>query len=72
MLAFNLACSESLSGRTAEAMDALRVAIEGSEKHRADAREDPDLDAIRDESAFKALIQEDSGADVSHVRRNQT
>ena len=58
MLAFNLACSESLSGRTTEAMDALRIAIEGSEKHRADAREDPDFDAIREEPSFMDLIGE--------------
>jgi hypothetical protein len=56
MLVYNLACSESLSGHTTEAIDHLRLAIAGSEKHRADAREDSDLDALRDEPAFKALV----------------
>jgi hypothetical protein len=56
MLAYNLACSESLSGRTNDAIEHLRLAIDGSEKHRADARTDSDFDAIRDEPAFKALI----------------
>jgi Cupin domain len=58
MLAYNLACSESLSGHTTEAIEHLRRAIEGSEKHRADARSDSDFDPIRDEPSFKALIAE--------------
>jgi hypothetical protein len=58
MLVYNLACSESLSGHTADAIDLLRRAIDGSEKHRADAREDADFEAIRDDPSFKALIGE--------------
>ena len=58
MLVYNLACSESLSGRTSDAIDHLRQAIEASEKFLADAREDPDLDPIRDEPPFQALIAE--------------
>jgi hypothetical protein len=56
MLVYNLACSESLSGRTAEAIDHLRRAVGVSEKLRADAREDSDFDPIRDEPSFKAMI----------------
>lgn len=56
MLIYNLACSESLSGRTADAIDHLRRAVDASEKFRADAREDQDFDPIRDEPGFKALI----------------
>jgi hypothetical protein len=58
MLVYNLACSESLSGRTADAIDYLRRAVADSEKLRADAREDPDFDPIRDEPSFKALFTE--------------
>ena len=58
MLVYNLACSESLSGRTTDAIDHLRQAIDASEKHRADARADSDFDPIRDEPSFKALIGE--------------
>ena len=58
MLVYNLACSESLSGRPAEAIDHLRRAVGASEKFRADAREDADFDPIRDEPAFKALTGE--------------
>ncbi len=56
MLVYNLACSESLSGRSAEAIEHLRRAVGASEKLRADARDDADFDLIRDEPAFKALI----------------
>jgi Cupin domain len=58
MLVYNLACSESLSGHTAEAIDHLRRAVGESEKLRADAREDSDFDPIRDEPRFKALFAE--------------
>ena len=58
MLVYNLACSESLSGRTTDAIDHLRRAIGAAEKHRADARADSDFDPIRDEPSFKALIGE--------------
>jgi hypothetical protein len=58
MLVYKLACSESLSGRSAEAIDHLRRAVGASEKLRADAREDSDFDPIRDETSFKALIGE--------------
>ncbi len=56
MLFFNLACSESLSGRTSEALDHLRQAVEMSEEFRHSAKADSDLDPIRDEPAFKQLI----------------
>jgi Cupin domain len=58
MLVYNLACSESLSGHTAEAIDHLRSAVGASEKLRVDAREDSDFDPIRGEPSFKALIGE--------------
>jgi hypothetical protein len=58
MLTYNLACSESLSGRTTDAIEHLRTAIAASEKFRTDAREDSDFDPIRDEPAFLALIGE--------------
>jgi tetratricopeptide (TPR) repeat protein len=56
MLAYNLACLESLTGRTAEALEHLRRAIETSEQVRAYAKEDSDLDPIRDEPGFKELV----------------
>jgi hypothetical protein len=56
MLFYNLACCESLAGRTADAMDHLRRSIEMSDEFRANAKDDSDLDAIRDEPAFMRLV----------------
>ncbi len=56
MLVYNLACCESLGGQTTYALDHLRRAIDMSEQLRGFAKEDSDLEAIRDEPAFKQLI----------------
>jgi len=56
MLFFNLACCECQCGRTSEALDHLRHAIEMSEEFRESARNDSDLDPMRDEQEFKQLI----------------
>jgi tetratricopeptide (TPR) repeat protein len=58
MLFFNLACCESQCGRTSDALEHLRQAIEMSEEFRAAAKTDSDLDPIRDEPAFQQLINE--------------
>ena len=58
MLFFNLACCESQCGRTSDALEHLRRAIEMSEEFRASAKTDSDLDPIRDEPAFQQLINE--------------
>jgi hypothetical protein len=55
-LFYNVACCESLAGRTSDAVDHLRRSIELSERFRAYAKEDSDFDPIRDEPAFKELI----------------
>jgi hypothetical protein len=55
-LFYNVACCESLAGRTTDAVDHLRRAIEMSERSRALATDDSDFDPIRDEPAFKELI----------------
>lgn len=56
MLFFNLACCESQCGRTSDALDHLRRAVDLSEEFREAAKDDSDLDAIRGEPAFKQLI----------------
>jgi tetratricopeptide (TPR) repeat protein len=55
-LFYNLACCESLAGRTADAVDHLGRAISISERWRAYARDDSDFDPIRDEAAFTELV----------------
>ena len=47
-LLYNVACCESLAGRTTDAVDHLRHAIDMSERSRALAKEDSDFDPIRD------------------------
>ena len=58
LLVYNLACCESLTGRTTDALDHLRQAIDMSEQFRGHAKDDSDLDAIRGEPAFQHLIAE--------------
>ena len=57
-VAYNVACCESLAGRTTDAIEHLRLAIERSERFREFAAGDTDLDAIREEPAFKELMAE--------------
>jgi hypothetical protein len=56
-LLYNLACCESLAGRTGDALDHLRLSVDRSEHSRAYAKDDSDFDPIRDEPAFKELIE---------------
>ena len=51
------AAKVNVAGRV-EALDHLRHAIEMSEEFRQSARDDSDLDPIRDEPAFKQLIND--------------
>jgi tetratricopeptide (TPR) repeat protein len=53
---YNLACCESLAGRTTEAIEHLQLAIERREQLRSFAAADSDLDPIRDEPAFKEPV----------------
>jgi tetratricopeptide (TPR) repeat protein len=53
---YNLACYESLAGRTTEAIEHLRQALDRSEELRELAKSDSDFNPIRDEPAFKELV----------------
>jgi tetratricopeptide (TPR) repeat protein len=53
---YNLACCEALAGRTEDAIKHLKLALERAEQLRSFAKEDSDLDSLRDEPAFKALV----------------
>jgi hypothetical protein len=53
---YNLACCEALAGRSEDAIDHLRGAFEGRAELRDLAKEDTDLDALRDEPAFQQLL----------------
>ena len=56
-LLYNVACCESLTGRTEDAIEHLRRAIERYSELRSLAADDSDFDPIRDEAAFEALVQ---------------
>lgn len=56
-LLYNVACCESLAGRTDAAIEHLRLAFQREEELRSAAAEDADLDPIRDEPAFKELLR---------------
>ena len=56
LLFYNVACCESLTGQTTEALEHLRKAIELSERFRDYAKDDSDLDPIRGEPAFQQLV----------------
>ena len=53
---YNLACCESLAGRRDEAIAHLRTALERRPSLRDLAREDGDLDPLRDAPAFLELV----------------
>jgi tetratricopeptide (TPR) repeat protein len=53
---YNLACCESLAGRTDDAIEHLRRAIEAWPDFRSLAAKDSDFDPIREEPRFKELV----------------
>jgi tetratricopeptide (TPR) repeat protein len=55
---YNLACCESLAGRTTDAIEHLRRAIDRLERLRAYAKGDSDFDPVRSEPAFQELVGE--------------
>jgi quercetin dioxygenase-like cupin family protein len=55
-LLYNLACCESLAGRKADAIGHLRLAVERSDEVQSYLAEDSDLDALRSEPEFQALL----------------
>ena len=57
MVAYNVACCDSLAGRSEDAVQHLRVAIGGNERLRSLAAEDSDFDAIREEAGFRELVR---------------
>ncbi len=56
-LFYNLACSESLAGRPADAVEHLRRAIQMWDGCREMAAGDADFDPIREEPAFQELME---------------
>jgi Flp pilus assembly protein TadD len=59
---YNLACLSSRTGRPGEALDHLARAVTGNPAYRLEAEADPDLDNIRDDPRFRALMGGDPAA----------
>jgi len=55
-LFYNVACCESLAGRTDDAIEHLARAIELSERFRTCSAGDSDFDPIREQPGFKELV----------------
>ena len=53
---YNLACAESMSGRTGEALEHLRQSAASGERFRELARTDTDFDPIKDEPGFAEIV----------------
>jgi hypothetical protein len=57
---YNLACCESLAGRKSDAIEHLRLALDSTEQYRERlrslAKQDSDLDPIRDEHEFREVV----------------
>ena len=55
-LLYNVACCESLAGRSADAIEHLRLAIERVDRFRSLAADDSDFDPTRNDPTFKELV----------------
>jgi hypothetical protein len=55
-LLYNVACCESLAGRSADAIEHLRLAIERVDRFRSLAADDSDFDPTRNDPRFKELV----------------
>ena len=53
---YNIACNEALLGRTDNAIEHLKTAIEANPRAVELARTDSDLDSIREDERFKGLV----------------
>ena len=53
---YNLACAESMAGKSADALAHLKRSVEHGERFRELARADTDFDPIRDEPEFQQLF----------------
>ena len=64
-LLYNLACAESLDGRTADSLEHLRSAVELDPDFRRLAEKDSDFDAVRAEPEFASAIARKPDTDGS-------
>lgn len=53
---FNVACARAVQGKKAEALDALRAAVDAGFKEAWSLKNDPDLASIRSDPGFTAIL----------------
>jgi tetratricopeptide (TPR) repeat protein len=61
LLLYNLACCEALAGHGDDALEHLRRAAAASERLRRGAARDDDFESLRDDPAFRAIVDADAG-----------
>ena len=57
MMLYNCSCLYARLGETARALDTLRQAIAGGYENFGWMKHDPDLDPLRDNPEFKAMVE---------------
>jgi hypothetical protein len=55
---YNRACLEAICGNSDRALDLLEIALKNKQTYATWVRRDPDLDFIRSDSRFTALLAE--------------
>jgi len=55
---YNQACFESICGNMDKALELLEIGLEKKQSSKKWARQDPDFENLRDDSRFKALVEE--------------
>jgi hypothetical protein len=61
---YNRACFESISGNADQAFSLLETALEKKQCQTATLRSDPDLDFIREDARFEALLYKSMSVSV--------
>jgi tetratricopeptide (TPR) repeat protein len=56
LILYNIACMDSMLGRSDEALDTLRVAVEGWPKFKENAQKDDDFASLREDPRFLELV----------------
>jgi tetratricopeptide (TPR) repeat protein len=56
LILYNVACMQSMLGRSDEALDTLRTAVEGWPKFKENAQKDDDFASVREDPRFVELV----------------
>ncbi len=62
---YNLACAQSLNGKSSDALSSLRLAVKHGYRGRAHIAQDPDLESIRSLKGYAQLLEDASSPKLS-------